>query len=294
MDKQKTPSWQALVAGGVAGAVEGFSTYPFEYVKTQLQLQSGVGAGGQRAGPKAFGMRQGGAVECVMQTLRTRGISGLYRGASPLVLGNACKAAAVLVVTPAETIKTKLIHDQARAIPQSAHTAALPKQAHQPHQVQAQYRGLTHAVTAIVREEGVAGLYRGLTAVVARQAANSAVRMTTYAFLKDNVVARYPLDPTTGKRYLPWYFAFANGAIAGIVTVYSTMPLDVLKTRMQALDAKARYRNSIDCLVKIVRHDGVLALWKGSTMRLGRLIFSGGIVFSVYEQCIRVFETLQL
>ena len=58
---------------------------------------------------------------------------------------------------------------------------------------------------------------------------------------------------------------------------------------MQGLDAK-RYRHSIHCLYRIVQDDGFFALWKGTTPRLGRLIFSGGIVFSVYERVLSLIQ----
>ncbi|KAJ3052881.1 hypothetical protein HK102_011815, partial [Quaeritorhiza haematococci] len=229
-----------------------------------------------------------GPIDCAVKTVQERGFLGLYRGLSAMVIGTSTKAAirfltfeqfkraladergelsnqrlmlaglgsgtaeAVLVVTPTETIKTKLIHDQSRQNPQ--------------------YRGLIHGTQMIYKSEGIAGIYRGMTAVVGRQAANSAVRLTIYDLLKQRVQKKYPMDPTTGKRYVPFYVNFMNGAIAGIITVYSTMPLDVLKTKMQSLDAKKHYRNSFHCLYRIVREDGVFALWRGATPRLGRLI----------------------
>lgn len=52
------------------------------------------------------------------------------------------------------------------------------------------------------------------------------------------------------------------------------MPIDNVKTRMQSLGAGAKYRNSLDCLVSIVRHEGVQRLWSGTTPRLARLMVS--------------------
>lgn len=82
---------------------------------------------------------------------------------------------------------------------------------------------------------------------------------------------------------LPSVQVFACGAGAGIITVYATMPFDVVKTRMQGLEAAA-YANSFDCARKVIQQDGVAALWGGSTARLSRLMFSGAIVFTVYEK----------
>lgn len=83
---------------------------------------------------------------------------------------------------------------------------------------------------------------------------------------------------------------FVIGGIAGTITVYATQPIDTVKTRMQAIDSKGMYRNSIDCGVKIFKQEGVLKLWSGALPRLGRLMFSGGIVFAMYEKTMELFD----
>lgn len=85
---------------------------------------------------------------------------------------------------------------------------------------------------------------------------------------------------------------FAIGGAAGIITVYATQPIDTVKTRMQSLDAKGLYKNSIDCAIKIFKDEGVFKLWSGAVPRLGRLIFSGGIVFTMYEKTMDLMERL--
>lgn len=137
----------------------------------------------------------------------------------------------------------------------------------------------------IIKEEGITGIYRGVSAVILRQGANSAVRLTAYDLIKERIVNKYYKD-----QLLPWYMSFMAGSMAGIITVYTTMPLDVLKTRMQSLDAKKLYRNSFHCFTRIIQEDGIFALWKGTTPRLGRLIFSGGIVFTVYEKVLGILK----
>lgn len=76
---------------------------------------------------------------------------------------------------------------------------------------------------------------------------------------------------------------FLIGSTAGVITVYATQPFDTIKTRAQSA-SKVKVSTG-EAVMSILREDaGVRGLWKGSTMRLGRLILSGGIVFSVYEQ----------
>lgn len=48
---------------------------------------------------------------------------------------------------------------------------------------------------------------------------------------------------------------------------------------MQGLEAK-NYTGTLNCFTSVVKNDGVLALWKGTTPRLGRVMFSGGIIFA--------------
>jgi solute carrier family 25 citrate transporter 1 len=274
----------SLLSGTIAGGVEGIATYPTEYVKTRLQLQAG---GKLQAGEIAFK----GPIDCLVKTIRTHGVGAIYTGVSALAIGNAAKAGvrfltydqianalrdkdgklsgvrsmlaglgagmteAALVVTPSETIKTKLIHDR---------NSASPK-----------YKGLVHGTKMIVAEEGLGGVYRGLGPVMARQGANSAVRFSCYSYFKTT------LQQWRGKdEPLPSAHTFAAGAMAGIVTVYTTMPLDVVKTRMQGLDARTLYKNSVDCLVQVVKQNGIFSLWKGTTPRLTRLIVSRIVRFS--------------
>lgn len=280
---QKEKPYHSSFAGATAGAIEAFVTYPTEFVKTRSQFS------GKKEGPIAI----------IRETLKTKGIAGLYSGCTALVVGNSVKAGvrfvtydhfkymlansegkvsaprsllaglgagmteAIFAVTPSETIKTKLIDDAKRPNPQ--------------------YRGLVHGTATIVRQEGISGIYRGLFPVMMRQGANSAVRFTTYTTLKQLVQGTARPGQT-----LPSAITFGIGGIAGLVTVYTTMPLDVVKTRMQSLEARAQYRNSFHCAYRIFTEEGLLRFWTGTTPRLTRLVLSGGITFTVYENIIKL------
>jgi solute carrier family 25 citrate transporter 1 len=118
-----------------------------------------------------------------------------------------------------------------------------------------------------------------------RQGANSAVRFTTYATLK-----QFVQGTTRSGQPLPSAITFGIGGIAGLVTVYTTMPLEyvlflgscpfnhlfirdsVIKTRMQSLDAPKQYRNSFHCAYRIFNEEGILRFWTGTTPRLARLV----------------------
>jgi len=59
------------------------------------------------------------------------------------------------------------------------------------------------------------------------------------------------------------------------------MPIDTIKTRMQSIEARRDYKNSLQCATKIFREEGLLTFWSGAMPRLARLVLSGGIVFTM-------------
>jgi len=123
-----------MTAGCIAGGVEATAVWPMEFIKTQLQLQS-----------NSKGAKYTTMIEGITYTVRTTGFWSLYRGLTPTLIGSIPKAGirfglnavikdklrdkdgkltvgknfvaglgagvseAVLIVTPVETVKTKVI-----------------------------------------------------------------------------------------------------------------------------------------------------------------------------------------
>uniref|UniRef100_A0A2K6C193 Tricarboxylate transport protein, mitochondrial n=1 Tax=Macaca nemestrina TaxID=9545 RepID=A0A2K6C193_MACNE len=275
-------------AGGLAGGIEICITFPTEYVKTQLQLD-------ERSHPP----RYRGIGDCVRQTVRSHGVLGLYRGLSSLLYGSIPKAAvrfgmfeflsnhmrdaqgrldstrgllcglgagvaeAVVVVCPMETIKVKFIHDQ---------TSPNPK-----------YRGFFHGVREIVREQGLKGTYQGLTATVLKQGSNQAIRFFVMTSLRNWYRGDNPNKPMNP------LITGVFGAIAGAASVFGNTPLDVIKTRMQGLEAH-KYRNTWDCGLQILRKEGLKAFYKGTVPRLGRVCLDVAIVFIIYDEVVKLLN----
>lgn len=161
----------------------------------------------------------------------------------------------ILAVTPTERLKTALIDDRNE-----------PKR----------FTGSFHAIRCLVAEKGIGNLYRGLASTTMKQSATSAVRMGSYTIMRDAAKARnLPQNTAT---------TFATGAAAGVITVYATQPFDTVKTRAQS----AAGAGTFEAMRGVLRDSGVRGFWAGSTMRLGRLVLSGGIVFSVYENIVHL------
>ncbi|KAH7010041.1 mitochondrial carrier domain-containing protein [Ilyonectria destructans] len=153
-------------------------------------------------------------------------------------------AESITVVTPGENIKTKIVEDRAGA---------------------RQYKSTSHAIRTIVNTGGVRGLFRGLLPVTMKQGSNALVRFTCYNSFLDTI---HPAMKQLGYEMLAPALA---GAMAGVVTVYATMPFDVVKTKMQRLATPSSQGGTWQCFVMTVQESGLVGLWKGTTPRLARL-----------------------
>jgi len=238
----------------------------------------------------------------IYNVAKTQGVGSLYVGCPAFVVGNTVKASvrflgfdyiksllldhngklsgprgviaglgaglleSVVAVTPFEAIKTALIDDKQTLKPKYQD-------------------GLLSGTIKLCRDMGFKGIYAGVVPVSMRQAANQAVRLGSYNAIKTMIQqanGSKPTDPLSSAA------TFAVGSSAGIITVYTTMPIDTVKTRMQALGAEKQYTSTFNCFAKIFKEEGLLTFWKGSTPRLGRLVLSGGIVFTIYEKMLTI------
>ena len=68
------------------------------------------------------------------------------------------------------------------------------------------------------------------------------------------------------------------------------MPFDTIKTRMQ--QAIRSEKSTLGCMVSVVKKEGVRAFWRGSTPRVIRLVVSGSVSFTVYENVSRLLNEL--
>jgi len=113
-----------------------------------------------------------------------------------------------------------------------------------------------------------------------KQASATAFRMGTYNILKDYETARDIKQNTLVN--------FANGSIAGIVTTLATQPFDVIKTRSQS----AQGASTAEAVKTVLLDYGIKGFWKGTTMRLGRTVFSGGVLFTSYETVVKIINPM--
>lgn len=96
------------------------------------------------------------------------------------------------------------------------------------------YRGFVHGVSTIAREEGAAGLYRGLGPTLLKISLNQSMRFAAYGEIR---AALDRVAPSQGSSAWASGVSLVAGAAAGMVSVVVNHPVDVIKSNMQGLHA---------------------------------------------------------
>lgn len=277
--KQDT-GFKTVIKGFLTGGTQAAITYPTEFVKTQLQLQS-------KTDPQFNGI-----IDCFKKTISKHGITGVYVGAPVRIVGagfqqmfrwgaytnlaglardekgklspamttlcglGAGICEAVCAVTPVETLKTRLTDDQRRGT--------------------GNYKGTGDALIKIMKTEGPLGLYRGAVPTILKQGVNQAVRMPLQVQLMGVIIMG-----DEAKKQNPIYNG-AAGFLAGCGSVVLTQPQDCVKSRMQGEEAKKLYSGTMDCFMKMAKAEGPAAFFSGAIPRMVQVGMTSGISFALF------------
>lgn len=90
---------------------------------------------------------------------------------------------------------------------------------------------------------------------------------------------------------------FLASMFSGLVTTIASMPVDIAKTRIQnmkIIDGKPEYKGAIDVMLKVIKYEGVSALWKGFTPYYFRLGPHTVLTFIFLEQMNKWYKVLIL
>ena len=249
---------------------------PVDVVKTQSQLNRGVNATMWTA---------------LRQQVAAGGVKRLYRGVLPVMLrptavamysGNEwCKRAVVgsgeltvstaaaagfmsgfleaAVVTPWEVVKVRM----------------------QSLEHQGRYSGSLQCARQIVAQEGAGVLLTGLAATAARNCPFNGIYFGLIFTAKP-----YLAESRAGGELFAQNLLLGCGA--GALSTFAIAPFDVVKSRMQNerranAAAQAEYASVHRALARIVRTEGVGALYKGFAPLLTKVVLSCGTSFAAFH-----------
>jgi len=137
-------------------------------------------------------------------------------------------------------------------------------------------------IAGIIKNEGVATLYTGLSAGLLRQALYTTTRLGIYTSLFETFSAPDGSPPG-------FFMKAALGMTAGATGAFVGTPAEVSLIRMTAdgtlpVDKRRNYKNVFDALARMTREEGITTLWRGATPTMGRAMVVNAAQLSSYSQ----------
>jgi len=283
----------AFIAGGIAACGAVTVTHGFETVKIRLQLQGelqskkeavrlykgvfhGVGVVFKNEGPKGllrglscayiYQMILNGCRLGFYEPIRTNLTNAMYKDSTVQSLGvNIVSGATSGILgaaagSPFFLVKTRL----------QSYSPFLPVG------TQHHYRNAWDGLRQIYTAEGIKGLYRGVGPAMVRTGFGSSVQLPTYFFAKRRLVRH--LGMSEG---VPLHLA--SSAASGFVVCCVMHPPDTVMSRMYNQTGNL-YNSAFDCLIRTVKTEGVLAVYKGFFAHLARILPHTILTLSLAEQ----------
>lgn len=268
----------SLIFSAVAASCAETATYPLDFLKTRLQLNTS---------PAPQGL-----LSTAVSVVRHEGVQGLYAGLSPAVFrhvpytgvrvaffealkewnmgkppGEAIQLPSLMlfgftsgalgqfVAVPADVIKIRMQADGKLV------ASGLRERK--------RYSGIADACRKIIGQEGIRGLWRGSLPAVQRAALVNLGELSTYSYAKTTVVN----SGVTGGDNMGAHLLAA--LCSGFVSSFMSTPADVVKTRMMEQEGGSlgppAYRGAVHCLVKSWQYEGIRGLYKGFLPTWARL-----------------------
>eukprot|EP00468_Gymnochlora_sp_CCMP2014_P012282 CAMPEP_0167752554 /NCGR_PEP_ID=MMETSP0110_2-20121227/7207_1 /TAXON_ID=629695 /ORGANISM="Gymnochlora sp., Strain CCMP2014" /LENGTH=323 /DNA_ID=CAMNT_0007638191 /DNA_START=425 /DNA_END=1396 /DNA_ORIENTATION=- len=141
----------------------------------------------------------------------------------------------------------------------------------------------------IVREEGLAGCYRGIGISVLREASLNVMRLGLFDPIMSFMHHGYRDVASTAETGLPpLYKRLLCGSICGIVGSLAANPMELVKCRIQCAGKSAtsshmyNYSGTVDAFSQIIKHEGIAGLWNGSQVFAIRNAFGSAANLSTF------------
>ncbi|KAJ5900086.1 Mitochondrial thiamine pyrophosphate carrier 1 [Penicillium taxi] len=138
------------------------------------------------------------------------------------------------------------------------------------------YKGTLSTMKAIVRQEGITGLWKGNIPAEMMYLCYGALQFTTYRTISQALVNLPYRLPPSGE-------SFVAGAVAGGISTITTYPLDLLRTRFAAQGPERIYSSLRASVVEIVRQEGSAGFFRGCSAAVAQIVPFMGLFFTAYE-----------
>ncbi|KAF3929194.1 Mitoferrin [Arthrobotrys entomopaga] len=140
------------------------------------------------------------------------------------------------------------------------------------------YTGTLDCFRKIIKNEGFSRLYRGISAPILMEAPKRATKFAANDYW--GAVYRNAFGMEKPNQAV----ATLTGATAGVSESFVVVPFELIKIRLQDRASAGKYNGMIDCFVKLVRAEGVLALYNGLESTMWRhLVWNAGYFGCIFQ-----------
>lgn len=129
---------------------------------------------------------------------------------------------------------------------------------------QHKYTGAVDGMSQIYKTEGIKGLYRGVGPAMVRTGFGSSVQLPTYFFAKRRLVKHLGMEEGPALHLM-------SSTVSGFVVCCVMHPPDTVMSRMYNQSGNL-YKGAFDCLYSTVKTEGLLAVYKGFSAHLARIL----------------------
>jgi len=278
-----------LASGGTAAAVSKTAVAPIERVKLLLQVQDAS---------KTIEKKYTGIIDVLVRVPKEQGFAALWRGnlanviryfptqalnfafkdtykklfiegvdkkkefwkffAGNLASGGAAGATSLCFVYPLDFARTRLAADVGKGNSR-------------------EFKGLADCLVKIAKSDGPIGLYRGFFVSVQ----GIIIYRAAYFGMFDTAKSVFAV----GDQKLNFFAAWGIAQVVTITSGILSYPWDTVRRRMMMQSGRKEimYKNTLDCALKIVKNEGVSAMFKGALSNVFRGT-GGALVLAIYDE----------
>lgn len=266
------PNYMKYVLGGTAGMMATMIVQPLDLVKTQMQIS-------QMSAGKA---EYSSSFDCIKKWYQMHGALSFYNGITAALLRQATYTTTRMGVYQMEVDAYRARFGKAPNLlasmtmgifagacgaivgnPAEVSLIRMTADKKLPEAERRNYKNVIDALHRMIKEEGVLVLWRGSVPTVGRAMVVNMVQLASYSQFKQFFRNTLNIGEGIGLHTV-------SSMCSGLLTTIASMPLDMAKTRIQQ-QKTLMYTGTMDVITKVVKAEGVFALWKGFTPYLCRL-----------------------